>query len=320
MLTTWTSKLRRSPSPQHTQSGDSASLCPTTAVTIQQVRFQDHPPEDDKVTTRQSTVPHLNNDHDIEAFCDTITTPMPSQSNFDPAIDPAIGILTDQRLQKYRVYYPKSSPTLPTRLVRLRDVFSGIRPMPTILDRRILGVRLMSSVMQLCSTGWLPKKWGADDILFPEVNGNIVFDRPLLCSNFNSNENSSGGELESGQGMALNQKEAHCAALAVIGCNSILYSLGVVLLELWHWKKFDDDNNIAQFCDFLRLSEELFELAGKRYQAAVQHCFRKLDTRVSDLMDRRYCEEVYSKVLAPLEEDLKHFYGCDDLGEVIVEG
>lgn len=89
-----------------------------------------------------------------------------------------------------------------------------------------LGLKLASSVMQLHTTLWLSDYWGADDIFFVQIADDVNLDHPLVRRNFGTKSNAS-----------LRQPQD---SSQTIPC---LFSLAVVLIELWYCKPFESLKN-----------------------------------------------------------------------------
>jgi hypothetical protein len=78
--------------------------------------------------------------------------------------------------------------------------------------------------MQLHSTEWLADSWGAENIFFLEAaDGAADITNPLIKRNFGT----------VGKSPQVSVKPVPC--LPYVPC---LVSLGVILLEIWHWKPF----------------------------------------------------------------------------------
>lgn len=216
----------------------------------------------------------------------------------------------------------------PRRLVSLADlinIFTNINT-PSRRNRLILGLKLVSSILQLNTTQWLTEIWEAKDILFPESgddpqdtnNSHNILSRPFVCRDFKSYSTWASDNSHDSQRQSANQTRA------VIGCNNSLYSLGIVLLEIWHWKTFSSlystsGNGLPELLFTYLLSEKLFDDAGEKYAIAVRRCIRGFETPGNNLEEDSFRKQVYQGVLGPLEDNLQTFSGCNDIQKIIGE-
>jgi len=219
------------------------------------------------------------------------------------------GVLVDQKSRSHRVWEP-SCPSVgsqPTGSVSLHSLISGTVASPTKKDRLLLGVKLASSSLELHNTEWLNERWGADDVIFPLKPSNTkepIFGRPLVRRNFASSP------------PAPSVQELERSRIVWYGRNKTLFSLGVVLLELWFWKnldELDDDTRGADAADVndLRecvpegLIEKLYNDAPQGYCDVVRRCTIGFDHWYTDLEMDDFKKKVYEQVVYPLEENLK---------------
>lgn len=102
-------------------------------------------------------------------------------------------------------------------------------------QRSRLGLKLASSVMQLHTTDWLADFWSKDDILFlRSLDSTVDFDSPLIRRSF---------ETRNIDLTSISQSLPRPWLNASIPC---LFSLGIVLLELWHREVFENLKNEAE--------------------------------------------------------------------------
>jgi hypothetical protein len=95
--------------------------------------------------------------------------------------------------------------------------------------RSRLGLKLASSVMQLHTTEWMTDYWSKSDIFFlRSLDMTIDFDSPLIRRSFGTQEIDLASMSENLPKFYLN---------ASIPC---LFSLGIVLLELWYREVFEE--------------------------------------------------------------------------------
>ncbi|KAF8533051.1 hypothetical protein BDD12DRAFT_900637 [Trichophaea hybrida] len=172
-------------------------------------------------------------------------------------------------------------------------------------NRLELVVRLAFAVMQLHSTEWLNDYWGKQDIFFLQKAvrrraltggfvrvGEPIIDKPFVRRTFGSSEKL----------YPLHPNTAHDAAPVtdtetLIGCDRSLFSLVIMLIELWFERRIEDlrlpsqnqDDNIqSQNSDNVdyRTAQgrigEIFTYAGEDYGVAVSRCINGLNSPVGN--------------------------------------
>lgn len=156
---------------------------------------------------------------EISNLCETIITPVRSKE--------WLGYIANRRGRQHRIraldYY---QPTIDMRLTLLEDVLDD--PSFRLKDRCRLGLQLASSVMQLHSTQWLTDQWGKKDISFVRFcDGTTDFRHPLVRCGF----------AEPAIPLShLSLSDTSKSGLGTIPC---LFSLGIVLLELFYRQRFE---------------------------------------------------------------------------------
>ncbi|KAF8454293.1 hypothetical protein BDZ91DRAFT_747764 [Kalaharituber pfeilii] len=158
-------------------------------------------------------------------------------------------------------------------------------------DRLSLGVKLASSVIQLQQTWWLN-------------------DLPMVMHNLSST-------------LALIQPQPRGVACRK---NKVLFSLGIVLLELWFWRRLEefskDAADLESKSDYIQWSDvkiwgtaalafkDLDDDAPTKYSDAVRTCF--FDNIPTE--GREFTTRVWEKVVRPLEDNLLSYVGDKSLG------
>jgi hypothetical protein len=222
-----------------------------------------------------------------------------------------LGMLIDGMNKRHYVWQP-AVPSLrsdPAGTVSLETLFTRAQfPAPTNKERLILGVKLASSVIQLHNTDWLNERWGTSDIMFFRDLDNSdkpMLEKPLVrrCFGASSEEGSVPQALGS----------------RVVRCNRTLFSLGVILLEIWYWNRLESlcggvdgsksdgwtDTEVFNAAD--GVMDRLYDDAGLSYGDAVRRCIRGLDHRDTNLENDEFKREVCRNVVYPLEVTLKGY-------------
>ena len=205
-------------------------------------------------------------------------------------------------------------PLISGRVISLAELLA--MPEPPKRERLKLAVRLASSVLQLHSTEWLRERWGKQDIYFIQRDSfqsrSPSLEIPVVHQAFTPEPSVSTASIE-----------PH-----IIHCNLSLFSLGIVLIELWFWRSVEsfqvnehqaydpwEASDTARFTTAQRLVPILYEDAGDIYGDTVRRCIVGLDHMDSKLENNEFKNEAYLKVLQPLEKHLEFF--CDEpLGKI----
>ena len=195
----------------------------------------------------------------------------------------------------------------PMELVTLQTLFSQPQQ-PSVRERLKLAVLLASSVMQLHETSWLNKLWYSSDIFFKGADAqDFRLAEPYLKSTFQTAQAS---------GVDVVQKEDEWSD-SMLCCNQTLFMLGIILIEVYHWKPFEALENGRRRSKAVRETvAELFQNAGENYGLSVKTCVQGLPCMEMDLHHEGFKNEVYEKIVAPLEDNLKHFCGTEDLSTI----
>lgn len=204
-------------------------------------------------------------------------------------------------------------PTVPLailgspRFVSLAELLS--QPVPPMVERLKLAVKLASSVLQLHTTKWLQERWGKNDIYFIQGNSSqpssLSLETPVVRQAFTTEPSVSEALIEPSR---------------MISCNLSLFSLGIVLIELWFWRHLEsfpseqsqasncpEDLDSARFTTARGLIGRLYEDAGNNYGESVRRCINGIDHKETQLENNEFKNEAYLKVLQPLEKHLEFF-------------
>ena len=227
-----------------------------------------------------------------------------------------VGILVGSN-SKHQVWVRRAALTS-TRILSLAELLS--LPEPPRSERLKLGVRLASSVLQLHKTEWLQERWGKQDIYFVQGGSSHSkspsLETPVVRQAFTPEPSAPEPSMEPRN---------------IISCNLSLFSLGIVLIELWFWRSvesfqadepqayhFLEDLDTTRYITADRLIEKLYRDAGDIYGDIVRRCIKGLDHRETHLENEGFKNEVYLKVLQPLENFLGFFFH-EPLEEIFLE-
>jgi len=217
------------------------------------------------------------------------------------------GIIPDRlckRKRCYVVHHPVSTTTTGEnrgagKMVSLRDILEGgrgLEPM-TYRDRLQLAVFVTSSVLQLYKTPWLSEMPTSRDIFFLRGDGSPSYGRVFVMA---------------GSGVS----GVSAPAFPMIR-NPTLLALGILLIEIIRGQTIDSLRSpneafgvggglLADYVTARRLLNEVYQ-ASSNYGSAVRRCIDgEFERQSLDLDDVDFQQEVYSRVVALLEEDLRH--------------
>ncbi|KAF8417858.1 hypothetical protein EV426DRAFT_352996 [Tirmania nivea] len=224
-----------------------------------------------------------------------------------------LGVLVSTDNKKHRLWIPERPDYIhlscSAKAVTLAELLYF--PSPSRKERLKLGVKLASSVLQLHKTQWLGERWSKHDIRFiisveTCTSRSPIIENPFLHQYFIPPNTSS---------------TKNSIQLSIVPCNPSLFSLGIVLIELWHWKDLQclqrsvsTDSSTGwdartEFFTALQLAKELHDEAGENYGEAVRRCIQGLDTRETNLEQEGFKNKVYAEIVRPLEENLAIFTG-----------
>ena len=154
----------------------------------------------------------------IESLC---------RAMLDPLNLPFLGIIVDDHEKQHRILINKASQSTDTlRTVSLKSLLA--QGLPKKKDRLILGAKLTSSLLQLHNTSWLAESWGSPDVLFMTKDDSPLLDKPWLSKHFPFPSCTILPRQATGQPL--------CAEVR----NQSMFALGIVLVELWFGKTFED--------------------------------------------------------------------------------
>ncbi|KAF8465066.1 hypothetical protein BDZ91DRAFT_728619 [Kalaharituber pfeilii] len=250
------------------------------------------------------------NDEVITCLCSAIRASASTKGQ-QPQDQRCVGLLTSVSKNGFRVC-PRRGQGIILQCKQIISLQALLRDRnqrePSTLAKLKLGVILASSVMQLHESSWLKDAWSSADILFKrDSRGSAALHKPFVQGMLPLLEHDDNASMDDWSSIGL-------------FCNVILLSLGVVLLEIHHWKCIDVLQGAMTKAQALRtLIPELFELAGANYAWAVKRCIQGLEHREIALSHEGFKNEVYQKIVFPLEENLKTFCGESDLQKIFEE-
>lgn len=182
-------------------------------------------------------------------------------------------------------------------------------------DKRFLAKCLASTLLQLYDTSWLNRRLGRENVRFlPELSESKkpIIEQPLVSSPFRFKGCSS----------ELGRERAGLVSYPPLIRNKAIFDLGVLLIEICFCRRLstmrtaddlDENMDVTQYTDLMTAERQLdrvYSEAGVRYGDAVRRCIRQeFDQREESLESEDFLEAVYKLVVAPLEDELRHF--CD---------
>ena len=231
---------------------------------------------------------------------------------------PCLGIIGDELDKNHRISITKMW-TEPMETISLSDMLA--KGSLSMLQRRVLGIKLASNLLQLHSTPWLMEEWGKRDVWFvrQKDTAEIVLDKPYLSKCFLQRCSSP------------QHKTTRQPAAPYWVRNKGLYALGIILIELCFGKLFEelqlpsdlgpnDEPNAYTECATLRrlVYGDVAQNAGIEYANAVRRCiYFEFDQQHVSLDTKTVKEAVHREVVTPLEQTVKFLCG-PQLSEVLV--
>ena len=228
-----------------------------------------------------------------------------------------IGYLEDETKRKFGIYL-LGLPVMCSdqwTAFSLKDVLSQHPKLGSALtqnDKLRLAVDLASSVLQLYNTPWLKDNWGKDDVFFIHRPwAKSIYDHPFVSRRFSPC-----------QPTAVAPACPTASKVCRIIRNETLFTLGVLLIELWYGKSIEELQIPADrdcegtpgvvWCTADRLVDEIEFQAGKRYSEAVRRCVRcDFDRKDLSLDSESFQQAMYNGVVALLERTWEQFNRLD---------
>ncbi|KAI3322271.1 hypothetical protein HD806DRAFT_501542 [Xylariaceae sp. AK1471] len=217
------------------------------------------------------------------------------------------GYIVDSMSTKRREYgiyrieeAPDSEKWSTVSLRRVLESSTGQLPPLRYCDRLYLAVVLSSSILQLHQTPWLPDKLRSEDVVFVQRENIPLYKHAFVAKRVPGRDQSTTGWP---------------MKAASICHNTTVLSLGILLIELilgkpLHGAGVSDKSETEFLSDYVaaqKLLNEVEELGGLNYGSAVRWCLNCHSFRHNlSLEDEGFRQEVYSSVVAPLEQDLRN--------------
>lgn len=253
----------------------------------------------------------------IACLCSTIQSVVPG-CNAKPCLGMIISSEDDNT--RHKLWLPERQwlNFQPEQYVTLDGIFSGPGVKPSKRSILKLGVKLASSLMQLHESKWLSENWGRKDIFFLQDSTGPLIEKPLLHQIF----------LPSDIPEAATPNSQQIKSWPKITCiNRSLYSLGVMLIEIWYWKSLETleqeagnpqigSDEVKEWVAAQSYVNLLLEDAGAPYGTAVKRCILGFGHMNMELDREDFKNEVYKQIVCPLEENLRNFCGERDLEKI----
>jgi hypothetical protein len=256
-------------------------------------------------------------------------------SHFQSSLSPAsssqqqcLGYLKSPAQSRY-VFFGPSAPgnvslsgphiTAPTEVTTLNEVIDQTQSNRLqLLHQYQLALKISKSVLQFHNTAWLQPTWQSKDL---SVLGTDINDQSMntlhLSTRFDADTVPTTGEAQTSSistdpafildaqadSTPLSSIDACCKKLGPGIYNETLYCLGIVLLEIAHWKTFEklregDPDDFYAAHRIVRGPPPL----GPKYRKIVERCLRcDFSASSEDLEDVELQRAVWSKVIYPLE-------------------
>ncbi|KAI9668915.1 MAG: hypothetical protein M1829_005227 [Trizodia sp. TS-e1964] len=239
----------------------------------------------------------------------------------------SLGILKDGPDRYHTIDLATSfqlSPSDTSRVITLGSLLvqgdpasnKGKKPL-MILPRRTrleIAVILANSLLQLHAGPWLADVWSKKDIhFFQSHDGSVQVKHPFLLHHFKSTNKTSSADDDLAK-LELGRPQSRVV-------NSSLFSLGVVVLELWFNQTLESrpfrtdflgpdgrENEYTDFNTVQKWQEMTMEEAGPDLFNPTRRCiYCAFGAASRDLEDEELRKAVYSEVVEPLERLLGRF-------------
>ena len=237
-----------------------------------------------------------------------------------------LGFLLGQQRQRHEIYPlakahttsdTGETVTLESLLIKQSQPWcpdeSEASPRLTRRERMSLATTLTASAVELLNTPWLGRDWNKKDIAFLKTSSAsprpIVVDQPYVSPS-QHRTTTTPQPLDS---------------MPLESMTSAIFSLGVMLLELWFGEALEDQPFRSQYfgpdgsaTDFTDLStaatwhRQIIEDAGPQLSEAIRSCiYWSFRPQASASAESELREALYTEVLQPLERISHAFDGID---------
>lgn len=257
----------------------------------------------------------MGNASEIHDFCVALKQPIGSKQN--------LGYLRDDQQRRHNVDLianPQLTFCGAHRIVSLEELLSKKagegKPTFTRRKRLSLAVILANSLLQLHTGPWLHETWGKKDIYFLQGRDGVIHTtHPFLICHFSSKKQDAPSRPDS-DGSESRVGRRSCSAF-----NSSLFSLGIIILELWFNQTIESqpfradflgpdgqENEYTSFNVAQKWQEYAMEEGGLDLHNLTRRCIYCAFGPVSqDLEDEELRKAVFSDVVQPLEQLLARF-------------
>ncbi|CAN9274444.1 unnamed protein product [Alternaria alternata] len=214
-----------------------------------------------------------------------------------------IGVMSS-KLAKHHIHtlhLPSANTT--DKRVTLQEIMTTQGITFQIKEKCTLALTLASAVYHLHNTPWLEETWDLNDICI--LSQSLLSDQPYISREF----------------PATAASPAQSQRMRIIK-NSIIFALGVALLEISYGKRLntfvtsedlDTNGNRTAFTDYLiadRLAEGLRTRELPNYADATQRCIHcNFEASAYSLDDDDFRERFYQGVIVPLRKDYEYVIG-----------
>jgi hypothetical protein len=214
-----------------------------------------------------------------------------------------IGVMSS-KLAKHHIHtlhLPSANTT--DKRVTLQEIMTTQGTTFQIKEKCTLALTLASAVYHLHNTPWLEETWDLNDICI--LSQSLLSDQPYISREF----------------PATAASPAQSQRMRIIK-NSIIFALGVALLEISYGKRLntfvtsedlDTNGNRTAFTDYLiadRLAEGLRTRELPNYADATQRCIHcNFEASAYSLDDDDFRERFYQGVIVPLRKDYEYVIG-----------
>jgi hypothetical protein len=242
-------------------------------------------------------------------------------------VQQSLGFLRDGLGRCYAIDFmssPLLSPSDTSKVLSLESLLTGdaiagdrgIRA-TNIFPRRTrlaIAVVLANSLLQLHTGPWLPETWGKRDIhFFQGSDGTIHLKHPFLLRHFRSTSGATRSEPD--------LSKLHFGLPPSRAGNPSLFSLGVIVLELWFNQTLESqpfrndflgpegrENEFTDFNTAQKWQEMTMEEAGPDLYNPTRRCiYCAFGAASQNLEDDELKKAVYAEVVEPLERLLGRF-------------
>ena len=185
-------------------------------------------------------------------------------------------------------------------------VFKDRKDGPQLPQQLSLAATVAAAILQLSGTPWMPEVLTNKSIYFMRRNGNLNYDNVYVAGKLPGSDNAASHDVHEFHSRAIKSPE--------------VFAIGILLVELILCEPLQNlcpsesnDKRIPLIHPLLRptlVADILYQVecaSTDQYRESVKNCLRGNFTAHSNIDEERFREEVYTNIVAPLQDSAQAY-------------